>query len=145
MVLFMVDKEILKSRLTLLAEYISDLEEAREITLGEFLNDKVKRRFVERTLQLAIEACLDIGSHLISDLQLREPEKNRDIFIILVENGILAEQARESFAAMAGFRNIIVHDYARLDPEIVYRSLRQGIPDLKYFVRTISEKYLLGS
>jgi len=140
----MVDKEILKSRLTLLAEYISDLEEAREITLREFLIDKIKRRFVERTLQLAIEACLDIGSHLISDLQLREPKKNRDIFIILVENGILSEQARGNFAAMAGFRNIIVHDYAQLDPEIVYRSLRQGIPDLKYFVGAISEKYLSG-
>lgn len=142
--LSMVDKEILKSRLTLLAEYISDLEEAREITLREFLIDKIKRRFVERTLQLAIEACLDIGSHLISDLQLREPKKNSEIFIILAENGILAEQARGNFAAMAGFRNIIVHDYARLDPEIVYRSLRQGIPDLKYFVRAISEKYLSG-
>ncbi|MBS3897964.1 MAG: DUF86 domain-containing protein [Dethiobacter sp.] len=135
----MVDKEILKSRLTLLAEYISDLEDVSEITLNEFLKDKVKRRFVERTLQLAIEACLDIGSHLISDLQLREPEKNRDIFIILVENDILAEQARENFVAMAGFRNIIVHDYARLDPEIVYLSLQWGISDLKYFVRTISE------
>lgn len=142
--LSMVDKEILKNRLTLLAEYISDLEEAREITLREFLIDKIKRRFVERTLQLAIEACLDIGSHLISDLQLREPKKNSDIFIILVENGILAEQARGNFAAMAGFRNIFVRDYARLDPEIVYRSLRQGIPDLKYFVRAISENYLSG-
>ena len=140
----MVDKEILKSRLTLLAEYISDLEEAREITLREFLIDKIKRRFAERTLQLAIETCLDIGSHLISDLQLREPKKNSEIFIILVENGILAEQARGNFAAMAGFRNIIVHDYARLDPEIVYRSLRLGILDLKYFVRAISEKYLSG-
>ena len=140
----MVDEEILKCRLTLLAEYISDLEETRGITLHEFLNDKVKRRFVERTLQLAIEACLDIGSHLISDLQLREPERNRDIFIILAENGILAEQARGNFAAMAGFRNIIVHDYARLDPEIVYRSLQQGVPDLKYFVRAISDKYLSG-
>lgn len=64
---------------------------------------------------------------------------NRDIFIILVENDILAEQARENFVAMAGFRNIIVHDYARLDPEIVYLSLQRGISDLKYFVRTISE------
>ncbi len=138
----MVDKEILKSRLSLLAEYITDLEEAQEIPVEEYLRDKVKRRFIERTLQLAIEACLDIGSHLISDLKLREPEKNRDIFIILAENGILTDKATENFTGLAGFRNVIVHDYARLDSEIVYRVLRRGIPDLKYFVKTVSEKFL---
>jgi len=31
-------------------------------------------------LHMAVECCLDIGSHIISSEKLREPESNKDIF-----------------------------------------------------------------
>lgn len=62
----MVDEGVIRARLKLLAEYISDLEEVQECSFAEYMENKVLRRFVERTLQLAIEACLDIGSHIMS-------------------------------------------------------------------------------
>jgi len=69
----MVDKEFLTERLKVLAGYIADLkEEAGSVSLDQFKNDKRTRRYVERTLQVAVEACLDIGNHLIADLGLRE-------------------------------------------------------------------------
>ena len=111
----MVNTDLLKQRLILLCEYIDDLEKAAVITYEGFLQDKVARRYIERTLHLAIEACMDIGSHVIADLRLREPESNKDIFLILVENGFLAEEKKDDYRKMAGFRNVIVHDYVRLE------------------------------
>jgi len=74
----MVEQEVIREKLKYLAEYIDDLEQDKTISLDDFLNDKKIRRYIERTLHMAIECCLDIGSHIISSKKLREPESNND-------------------------------------------------------------------
>jgi len=105
----LVDKEIIKDRLSLLEEYILDLEEYRDLTLEELENNKILFRYLERTLHLAIEAILDIGSHIISDERLGNPKFNSEIIKILAQNDIIKENV-EDYVKMAKFRNIIVHD-----------------------------------
>lgn len=138
----MVDREIITEKIKFLAEYIADLEEERNFSLNEFISNKKLRRYVERTFQLAIECCLDIGSHIISSERLREPEDNKDIFIVLVENKYLPVNDLENLKKMAQFRNLVVHSYARIDPEILYGILQNSIIDLKKFARNIKEKLL---
>ncbi|MDP3050769.1 MAG: DUF86 domain-containing protein [Eubacteriales bacterium] len=75
----MVDQRLLEEKTRLLSEYIVDLEEQQHISLAHLKDNKVLRRYVERTLHLAVEACLGIGSHVIADLRLREPEDYKDI------------------------------------------------------------------
>jgi hypothetical protein len=75
----MVDQELLTEKTKLLAEYIGDLEEKTNVRLNELKENKILRRYIERTLHLAVEACLDIGNHLIADLELREPQDYKDI------------------------------------------------------------------
>lgn len=138
----MVDQEIISEKLKYLAEYLLDLEAERSVSLKEFLNNKKLRRYVERTFQMAIECCLDIGSHIISSERLREPEDNKDIFIVLVENKYLPMNDLENLKKMAQFRNLVVHSYARIDPEILYSILQNSVIDLKKFARNIKEKLL---
>lgn len=138
----MVDREIISEKLKYLAEYILDLETERSVSLNEFLNNKKLRRYVERTFQMAIECCLDIGSHIISSERLREPEDNKDIFIVLVENKYLPVNDLENLKKMAQFRNLVVHSYARIDPEILYSILQNSVIDLKKFARNIKGKLL---
>jgi uncharacterized protein YutE (UPF0331/DUF86 family) len=63
----MVNVDLLKKKIAQLADYFADLEELQGITSEEFRSDKRNRRYVERTLHLAIKCCLDIGSHIIAD------------------------------------------------------------------------------
>jgi uncharacterized protein YutE (UPF0331/DUF86 family) len=137
-----VDPAVVRERLLLLAEYIEDLQEFSTFSLEDLIRDKRDRRYLERTLQLAIEACLDIGSHLIAELRFREPEDNRDIFRILVENGILGPEKRDDLTRMAGFRNVLVHDYARLDPAKLHWAVSHGLADLRYFAREIKDRFI---
>lgn len=129
----MVDREILSHRLALLGEYIADLEAEKDISLKEFQGNKKLRRYTERTLHLAVESCLDIASHIISDEKLREPADNKDFFAVLGEAGYLPEDLTAKLMKMAQFRNVIVHDYARLDPEILWNILQRNVMDLKRF------------
>jgi uncharacterized protein YutE (UPF0331/DUF86 family) len=133
----MPDVEVIESKLNYLREYLVDLEEYESISLSDYRKNKKDQRFVERTLHLACECCLDIAAHIISRQAMREPRDNKDLFAVLFENSIISEPICNAMIKMAKFRNIIVHDYARIEPEVVIGILRNGIEDLKRFSREI--------
>jgi uncharacterized protein YutE (UPF0331/DUF86 family) len=119
----------------------SDIYELRdlqnEVTFEVYRQDKFKRKFIERTLQTALEACLDIGNRLISVAGLRQPADNRDVFLVMIEAGILPQQRLESFQRMAGFRNILVHEYTKLDDAAVYGVFQKRLDDLTAFAEAV--------
>lgn len=126
-----VDVEILRQRLKLLEEYIRDLEQVQNTSLHECRENKILRRFVERTLQLAMEACLDVGSHVIFASGYRVPRFGQDVFPILAESGWLDRDLSDRVVGMTGVRNVLVHDYATLKDEIVLNVLQTRLPDLR--------------
>jgi len=133
----MPDMEVIESKLIFLREYLNDLKEYETITLSQYRKSKKDQRFVERTLHLACESCLDIAAHIISRKGLREPRDNKDLFHVLFENGLISEPVSNAMIKMAKFRNIIVHDYARIDPEVMVAILRKNLNDLKSFSQEI--------
>ena len=126
----MVDVEVVREKLIHLEEYINDLDDYTNLKLEKLITDKILFRFLERTLHLSVEAILVIGSHIISDERLGNPKYNSDIIEILAKNNIIKENV-DSYIKMAKFRNIIVHDYAEIDPEILLSIIKNNITDLK--------------
>ncbi len=133
----MLDREIIDSKLRFLKEYLTDLEEYETISLNDYRQSKKDQRFVERTLQLACESCLDAAAHLVSRLGFREARDNKDLFVILFENGVISESTSQAMVKMSKFRNIVVHDYARIDPEIVIGILKNDLRDFTAFASEI--------
>ena len=132
-----VDHTVVESKLRFLKEYLSDLAEYESISLSNYRRNKKDQRFVERTLHLACECCMDTAAHIVSRLGLREPRDNKDLFKILAENNILSESVCGAMVNMSKFRNIVVHDYTRIDPEIVVGILRNNLQDLKRFASEV--------
>lgn len=129
----MVNPEILASRLARLREYLGYLRILRRYSADRFSKDHMIRASAERYLHLAIECCLDIGNHLIADRQLRKPEDYREIFLILGEGKFIPPAFAKRIAPMGGFRNILVHDYLRVDPRKVYEVLQKRLSDFDRF------------
>ncbi|MFL0197113.1 type VII toxin-antitoxin system HepT family RNase toxin [Clostridium sp. WILCCON 0269] len=88
---------------------------------------------------MSIECILDIGNHVISDMGYRKPENNKDIFLVLYENNILDEKIKINLCNMAGFRNILVHDYMKLDRGLVYEIINNNLRDMEEFTKIIIE------
>jgi uncharacterized protein YutE (UPF0331/DUF86 family) len=130
----MVDAEVVRNKLEHLEEYINDLKEYQDLSLERLTGDKVLFRFLERTIHLAVESVLDIGSHIISDQRLGNPKFNSEIIEILAENEIIKENV-DSYIKIAKFRNVIVHDYAEIDPEILLMIIKENLNDLKAIFR----------
>jgi uncharacterized protein YutE (UPF0331/DUF86 family) len=99
----------------------------------------VIRRATERTLQISIEACLDIGKHIIAEDRYRFPVDNKDVFSVLMEQGIISSALLPSLMDMARFRNLVVHDYGRIDDAIVYNILKRKLDDLEAYTQAINE------
>jgi uncharacterized protein YutE (UPF0331/DUF86 family) len=116
----MANVPIIRRLLHNLEGYLNDLRNATDITYEKYLSDIRSQRFVERTLQIAIECCLDVVHHIISDEGFREPNSYADAFTVLAEKGILPQESIEGYQLMAQFRNKIVHYYEKIDPEQVY-------------------------
>jgi uncharacterized protein YutE (UPF0331/DUF86 family) len=95
---------------------------------------------IERDLQVAIEACIDIGKIIISEKGLRPPETMRDVCQVLYETGFIDKMTLKEFEGMVGLRNILVHRYERIDPEIIYGVLKRHLKDFNRFLKQIKKK-----
>ncbi len=126
----MVKIEVIRKRVQKLDEYLEILRAMQKYSVEEFLENPEHYGSAERFLQLAIEATIDIGSHIVSDLGLGQVNWYSDIAAILAEKNYISIDLREKWVRMIGFRNILVHDYLQVDLRIVYDVLQNRLTDL---------------
>ncbi len=137
----MVDRDVILERIRHLEDRINYLSDVDNYSKEEFSSEMdIYFRF-ERALHLAIESVIDIGNHIIADQQLKTPDSNKNIFKILADNKIINKELSESLMKMAGFRNILVHDYLELDRKLEYEIILNNIDDLEKFME-IAVKYI---
>lgn len=138
----MTDPALVAKKLALVETCLSDLRRlGRPAALDTDLRE---RRFVERTLQLAIQAALDVASHVVSDRRLGEPRTNRELFDLLHRDGWIDERLTANLRNMAGFRNILVHGYDDVDLRIVHDVLDSHLDDLVAFVAAVRRRMPAG-
>ncbi|HEX7408045.1 MAG TPA: DUF86 domain-containing protein [Candidatus Binatia bacterium] len=111
---------------------------AQTIPRSAFDSELSNQWMVEHGLQLAIECVLDISSHLVAGEQLGTPESYRQVIELLGEGGILPAEFVNRVRGMPGFRNILVHDYLRVDTAVVWDLLQRGPAQFREFIRHIA-------
>lgn len=115
-------------RLERLREYVEQLKTMKNYSAEEFTKNALVHGATERYLHLAIESLLDIGNHIIAERAYRKPETYGEIFEILAEKGVIPEKLYRNLEGMTAFRNLLVHDYTRLDRGKVYNILQTKLP-----------------
>jgi uncharacterized protein YutE (UPF0331/DUF86 family) len=104
---------------------------------AEMRHDVREARFVLHTLQIAIQAALDVASHIVSDERLGEPESRRELFDRLAGHGWLSTALADTMGRMTGFRNIVVHGYGGVNLEIARDIVERRLGDLLAFTAAI--------
>ena len=111
------------------------------MALDAFLGSSIEQHATERELQVVIEACLDIGHHVIARESLRRPGDYKEVFAILGEAGIVPASMVPRLRAMAGLRNVLTHMYLDVDAERVFRFATQELTDVEAFVQAVVNRY----
>ena len=134
----MTDVELVRKKLAFIETCVADL---RRLARPEQIElDLREERFVEHTLQLAIQAALDVASHIVSDDRLGEPANNRALFLLLVQAGWLPAPLGPVLSDMVGFRNVLVHGYQAVDPAVVRQVVEHHLDDLLGFVAAVRRR-----
>ena len=133
----MVDKALVLRKLSELEECLGQIREYTNITVEQYSSDWKIQRIIERTLQMMIETCVDVAGHIISDREYRIPKSYADTFRVLHEENILEKELFETMDKMAKFRNIVVHNYDKVDTSIVVIILTKHLDDFLTYKNAI--------
>jgi len=87
-------------------------------------------------LQRACESAIDLAMHLVRVDHLGVPQESRDAFVLLAGAGVVEADLAERLQKMVGFRNIAMHDYERLNLQIVRSIVTERLSDFERFCQT---------
>lgn len=132
----MLDRERVLAKIDVLDGYLKEIREILPVDFEEYKRIE-KRRACERLLQVSIECIIDICGLIVTGLRLGLPAEEDDLFEKLEQAGIISSARKEALKRMKGFRNILVHEYGRVDDLMVYEVLQTKMDDFEAFKREI--------
>jgi uncharacterized protein YutE (UPF0331/DUF86 family) len=136
----LVDRYVVQARLAKIREYVALLRKIRRLAdERSFVKDPLTYGNAERYLQLAIQAVLDISNHIVADMKLNLPADHKGLFDLLAAHKVLPVSLSKRLVPMAGFRNILVHEYLEIDRRRVYRALKDDLGDFEKFIKAVSK------
>ena len=131
------DKEIVQERIARIRRYVIDLRDFAQITPEEFKRNRERQYAVLHALQLAIEASIEIGTHICSADALGVPNSYAETFNYLETARVLDTALAERLRTMARFRNRLVHFYWEVDLDEIHRILQDLCQHIKMTVCTL--------
>ena len=136
----MIDKDVILNKANKVDHHLSRIKEKRVVSLEGFLADLDCQESILFNLQMAVQNCIDIAAHIISEEELGIAGSTNEMFYILQENGYLSPELTENMVAAVGFRNLVVHEYGNIDLRQVYQIAQKDIDDMEGFLKAIIKK-----
>lgn len=121
----MLNKEFIKNKINFIQSELKVLAGFKDCSLQEIASDYAKHTIVERILERIINDALDINQHIIAESEKIEvPNDYKETFLSLAKIKILPKKFSEEISKSVGLRNILVHQYQKLDEKIFYNSIK---------------------
>ncbi|MFH1233728.1 MAG: DUF86 domain-containing protein [Patescibacteria group bacterium] len=122
-----------------LDEYLSYLEKLRKEIKNEkeFISNFHLFGLAERYLQLSCQIIIDVLDLIIIEEKIEKPEERRETVSLLFNKKILSKNLAPRLEGLLGFRNILVHEYGKIDRKKVYEYLIERAEDFKIFKKEI--------
>ena len=136
----MLDKKRILVKIDELNGYLDELEQIAPAKLKfKEYQEIEKKRSCERLLQLSIEAVIDICKLFVSGMRLGLPAEENDLFDKMQKKKLLSKEMAVTLKEMKGFRNVLVHEYAAVNDELVFKAIKTKLKDFRRFKKEILE------
>jgi len=131
----------IKDKIDEIKEYLNELADIVPQNVEEYKSNIEKKAACERYFEKIIEAITDLAFLIIKNKKLKIPEDDIDAFNILLENGIIDSNLENKLRDAKGMRNIISHQYGKIDDEIVFAAISQELDtDARKFIKSIKKE-----
>ena len=135
----MVDKDLILSKAGSINRHCNRIVDKSDVAIDVFKTDLDRQESVLFNLQMAIQNCIDIAAHIVSEEGYGVPGSSNEMFYMLEENGLLDPALTEKIVKAVGLRNLIVHEYGTLDLDQIYHVAKNDIVDLDAFMKKIMQ------
>ncbi|MFH7321135.1 DUF86 domain-containing protein [Desulfurivibrio sp. D14AmB] len=122
-------------------KHLQRVRTKREIGPDIFLRDIDCQESILFNLQMAIQNCIDLAAHVVSEEGLGAAGSTNELFYLLEDKGLIEPELTEAMVKAVGFRNLVVHEYGKIDLEVVFRVCHENVADLERFARALMDKY----
>ncbi len=136
----MVDSNLILAKAGSVQRHLNRVIEKRNTDIQIFLKDIDRQESILFNLQMAIQNCIDIAAHIISEESFGVPGSTNEMFYLLEENGYVGTELTEKMVKAVGFRNLIVHEYGKVELQHVFEIAQNNIEDLNEYLRSIFKK-----
>ncbi len=139
----MVNQQLVQGRLQALDDYVSALRDLQKYDVQALRASLEHRWSVERGLEISAECVLDIGGHIVASDRLGRPGDYTEVIDLLGQRGVLPEEFAREIRELAGFRNLLAHEYLKIDIERLHEFLQKAPAQFETFmdhVRRYMEK-----
>lgn len=134
-----VELDIILEKIAALQGYYKELKDLEHISFKEYNQNNLYKRTVERLIQLIVESGTDINNMLLKDLNRGPTADYYSSFIELAEADVITMEFAMNIAPSTGLRNVIVHEYQKLDDLKVYKSIQDTLKYYLQYMKLINE------
>ncbi|MBT4519582.1 MAG: DUF86 domain-containing protein [Halieaceae bacterium] len=134
-----MDQVILAQKLESLRRCIQRVEEKTPLDVEVLIRDPDIQDILVLNLTRAVQLCVDIGSHIISESDEAVPTTMGDVFSSLMALGAIQSATSEALKKAVGFRNVAVHNYDVINWEIVFAICEKSVDDFRGFAKEITD------
>lgn len=132
-------QDLVVEKIIKMKEYLDHLDKIAPQSYREYLDDSVKKFAVERLIQLLVDQALDLNNIILAHIKKPPATDYFSSFINLAENHILEESFARQIAPSTGLRNRLVHEYERINEEIVFQSIGRMIKLYNLYMQEINK------
>ena len=125
----------IKDKVNEIENYLEELGTFIPSSFKEYKSGLEKKAACERYFEKITEAATDLAFLVIKRNKLKIPEDDADAFNILSESGIIDYELASNLKNAKGMRNIISHQYGKIDDEIVFEAITKELKrDISKFI-----------
>lgn len=132
-----MDRHLIDEKLDSLHRCLARVRERCPATFEALQSNVDAQDIIALNLTRAVQICVDIAAHLISELPVSPPNTMGEAFVCLQTAGLIDESTSIGMQKAVGFRNLAVHAYQAIDWEIVFRICREHLIDFETFARSV--------
>lgn len=136
----MIDKDLILAKAASIKRHCKRIAEKALVDEDAFKTDLDRQESVMFNLQMAIQNCIDIAAHIVSGEGYGVPGSANEMFYMLEENNLLTRDIAETMVKAVGLRNLIVHEYGRIDLKQIHHVARYETSDLLEFTKHVLKK-----
>lgn len=136
----MVDRTLLAKKMAAVLDATQRVRSILPAQVDDFERDRTVREVVVLNLFVALQGCLDLASHWVSDEGWDVPSSYRELFQLLATHAVIDAALAQRLVAASGFRNLVAHQYGALDWRRVYDIACVGPTDLDAFCAALASR-----